>query len=719
MWQQAQHQDWANSSSGDARSHLPLAEQPQSQREGLGSTITRSASARDGQEVDQEDTPGYVWWDRRNGRLWLMDVTGISTFGEHPHNVGPDHLEELLAHATKHIPKKEIPNTPLFLLATAGMRILPPNQRKEILKEVCDYAQTNTKFQLPDCDLHIQVIPGETEGLYGWIAANYLLGGFDQPKNHDHGKGHNTYGFLDMGGASAQIAFAPNATEADKHANDLTKLRLRAIDGNTLEYRVFVTTWLGFGVNQARSRYVEALMHSSSAKELPDPCLPAGLKVEVTKDGKFINPNLDDDDAPKQIAAAHLLGTGKFKECLHQTYPLLEKEKACTDTPCLINGQHVPAIDFDINHFVGVSEYWHTTHEIFEKGHKDKAYDFKTYQERVDEFCGQSWSDIEKGIGKNKWGKKVDQEKAREVCFKASWIINMLHDGIGVPRVGIEDLKGDKNTTKEIIHKAKEKGFLDPFQAVNKINDVEVSWTLGKMVLYASSEIPMPSDDALAVGFGSNEAGIPKDFQYPGGTFHPYESESNWHRLFIENPSRIPAFFLMIFIFCFITGIIIGKERRAAVKKFLMKPFTKPYQGKDPLHRRRGGSERSFASKLFSFGRSDQAYERVDVEENAANEFELDEIDSDDNDLSDSSHGSKFGRTSGWTTPQLKVDAAKLPFEFPGATSDVVNQGNSLGLGPATAFDRDGLMSRTDSRERLRSRASSPKRRTAAKSSDE
>jgi Golgi apyrase len=629
---------------------------------------------------------------------------GISTFGGHPHDVGPDHLDKLLSHALKIIPAEDVPNTPLFLLATAGMRILPPLQRKEVLKEVCEFARSTTQLQLPDCDLHVQVIPGETEGLYGWIAANYLLGGFDRPKDHDHGKGHNTYGFLDMGGASAQIAFAPNATEAEKHANDLTLLRLRTIDGTPLEYKVFVTTWLGFGANQARQRYVKALLESSTSKELPDPCLPAGLKIEITQDGMLIDSAAHDDDEEKPKGAAHLLGTGKFTECLHQTFPLLEKEKACTDSPCLINGQHVPAIDFDVNHFVGVSEYWHTTHEIFEKGHKDKAYDFKTYQERVDDFCSQDWKSIEQGIEKSKWGSKVDEEKAREVCFKASWIINMLHDGIGVPRVGIEPLPSSKNTTKAVLESAKAKGFLDPFQAVNKINDVEVSWTLGKMVLYASSEVPMPSDDALAVGFGANEPGIPQDFQYPGGTFHPYESDSNWHRLFVENPQRIPSFFIMIFIFCFIIGIVIGKERRATVRKFVMKPFMKKFQGKDPLHRSTRGRGRSFPAKLFGFGGSGQAYERVDVEEGATNEFELEELDSDDNELSDSSDGS-FGKTSGWAT-------SKVNKEVPG---NVLSQGAGLGLGQPSAFDRDGLLSRTDSRERIRSRASSPKRREGKK----
>jgi Golgi nucleoside diphosphatase len=661
-------------------------------------------------------------------KKWTKKIhPGISTFGDHPHDVGSDHLDKLLSHALKHIPADEVPNTPLFLLATAGMRILPPLQRKEVLKEVCDYAHKSTKFQLPDCDVHVQVIPGETEGLYGWIAANYLLGGFDKPTDHDHGKGHNTYGFLDMGGASAQIAFAPNATEAEKHANDLTLMRLRTVDGTPLEYKVFVTTWLGFGVNQARQRYVKALIDSTSSKELPDPCLPAGLEVEVTKDGKFLEVDSDDDDDDDdddEKPAAKLHGTGKFQECLHQTFPLLEKEKECLDEPCLLNGQHVPAIDFDVNHFVGVSEYWHTTHDIFEGKHEDKAYDFKTYQERVSDFCNQDWKHIQKGIDKGKWGKKVDEEKAREVCFKASWIINMLHDGIGVPRVGIEPLPSSQNTTKAILDSAKAKGFLDPFQAVNKINDVEVSWTLGKMVLYASSEIPPPSEKALAVGFGSNEAGIPKDFQYPGGSYLPWVhdplDDDNWHRLFVEYPSRIPALLVMIVIVLLIFSIIIGKEKRTIVKQYATSLFKKkPGKTHTPL---KGARRRGFLpSKLFGLGGSSggQPYERVDNGEDglAPNDFELEEtyLDSSDDDrhFSDDSEGSRVGRTSGWATPQIKTEAPVTPGYFGAVTpgsGDLMAAGQGLGLGPLNAIERGGLLARTDSRERIRSRASSPKR---------
>ncbi|OCK78857.1 hypothetical protein K432DRAFT_383558 [Lepidopterella palustris CBS 459.81] len=633
-------------------------------------------------------------------KSWTKKIKpGISTFGDNPNDVGPDHLEPLFKHALENIPPGEVANTPIFLLATAGMRFLEPLKQKAVLEQVCSYARKTTEFQLPDCDLHIKVIPGETEGLYGWIAANYLLGGFDKADEHNHGKGHHTYGFLDMGGASAQIAFAPNATEAEKHSNDLTLLRMRNLNGESTEYKVFVTTWLGFGVNKARKRYVEALLQASpEAEELPDPCLPSGLNVTV--EGKPITPGSDEDMGKKP----HILGTGKFSACLSQTFPLLGKDAPCPDKPCLLNGVHVPAIDFDVNHFVGVSEYWHTTHEVFEMSHKDKAYDFHTYQERVEAFCNQDWESIKKGVENHKWGKKVDETTALEVCFKASWLINVLHDGIGIPRVGLEQMKSGYNNTKAVLGHATDKGFLDPFQAVNKIGDVEVSWTLGKMVLYASSEIPaMPA--ALAVGFGSNEPGIPSDFQYAGGKYIPLSGDDK-DTLFEDSPRRIPGLLIFLLIVCVALFILCGRDRRKTVRHKVRHMFSR---GSGPLKHRRG-----FGGKLFGLGTS-PSYERVLESGEGADNFELGEVDS-DNEQSDSSEGSRVGRTSGWATPQIKAGfepAAPAYFDNP------VTQGAGLGLSPPSVFNnpmgRGGLMARTDSRERLagsghRSRTGSPSR---------
>ncbi|KAJ5654160.1 hypothetical protein N7490_001163 [Penicillium lividum] len=652
---------------------------------------------------------------------WVKKIhPGVSSFADRPDSIGPDHLAELLDHAKNIIPEEDAKDTPIFLLATAGMRLLGNLERQLLLDQICSYARANTDFLLPDCGAHIQVIPGVTEGLYGWIATNYLMGTFDSPQAHDHGKGHHTYGFLDMGGASAQIAFAPNETETEKHANDLTLLRLRNIDGTQQEHRVFVTSWLEFGVHEARRRFVEALqaMMGSNTQDLPDPCLPNGLRT--TLDGKELPPG--------SLVGPSLLGTGRFDECLRQTFPLLDKDAPCSDFPCLLHGIHVPAIDFDVNHFIGISEYWHTTHEIFEMGYKDKAYDFNTYQERVKTFCSQDWDSIEQGIEIQQWGKKVDHEKAYEVCFKASWIINMLHDGIGIPRVGLEDTSSSHNGTKEVLAHGQEKGYLDAFQAVNKIDSTEVSWTLGKIVLYASSQVPTDDEEALPVGFGSNIPGIPEDFQYPSVQLLPdaegFHSE-HWHDALFDgdSPRRIPGILLFLFIVVVAAFFLCGRSRRLRIYHRINNLLRRG----GPSHPNHPKKRRPFLGRLPFFHRNAPSYERV--MENGAQEFELGGADSDGSDADDRAsdvdgvnlHPPK--RASSWgnsgTNPSLK-------YTLDNSSSGTIGLGISGGSG--IAMDRAGLVVRTESRDHLapialgpttngrRSRAGSPTRSLHQKS---
>ncbi|KAI5457208.1 putative nucleoside diphosphatase [Mariannaea sp. PMI_226] len=588
---------------------------------------------------------------------------GVSSFADSIASIGPDHLKDLIEIALDEVPHEKVPQTPIYLMATAGMRLLPEMQQKALLQTMCTYLRANSKFILPDCDAHIQVISGETEGLYGWIAANYLLGGFDIPRTHDHGKDHHTYGFLDMGGASAQIAFAPNSTESEKHANDLKLVRMRTLDGTPTEYKVFTSTWLGFGANQARARFVESLQEEyKGEKELPDPCMPKHLKT--TLDGEPANSGSKDKPV--------LIGTGAFDECLRKTYPLLGKEKPCDDEPCLINGQHVPAIDFDINHFVGVSEYWHTTHGFF--GSKHKAYDLATYQRRVIEFCNQDWDDIEDDLGLEKRKKSPEEkaQEARQACFKASWLINMLYDGIGIPRLGLEVGHSLNSTKDDSDH---QKGFADPFKPMDEIDGVELSWTLGKMVLYAAGQVP-PSGENLPVGFGTNvESGKPNDFEPAGSQPIPgydNDDDNDWDDM-LEKPSSSTSGMFAFILILLVLGYIFRKpERRRRVLSFARRR-------RRSIGRPKPGRGFSLTNKLF--GRSAGGYERV-MEQGELSDFELSDVDTDDEGYSDSSEASRQGRASGLAAPKFtgRVDELRPP---------------------PSAMDRAGLVVRTESRDRL------------------
>ncbi|KAI0164627.1 nucleoside phosphatase family-domain-containing protein [Xylariaceae sp. FL1272] len=619
---------------------------------------------------------------------------GISTFGDHPEDVGPEHLESLIKKAKKEIPYEKHADTPIYLMATAGMRLLPKDQQATLLSEVCTYFRSNSAFSLPDCNANIQVIPGDTEGLYGWIAANYLLGGFDNPEGHAHGKGHHTYGFLDMGGASAQIAFAPNATIAEEHGNDLKLVRLRTMEGAPLEYKVFSSTWLGFGVNQARARYVERLIDTlliEGEHEVPDPCLPRGLRTTIS--GNVIEGMSNE---------LQLLGTGEFEECMRTTKPLLGKDLPCDDEPCLFNGQHVPPIDFDVNHFVGVSEYWHTTHGVFATKEDDKAYDFNTYQKKVLKFCSQPWEKMESGFEERK---SDPGKEAQEACFKASWLINVLHEGIGVPRIGIEETPVPGiNVSDEVGEAAKEKGFLEPFQAADEIDNMEISWTLGKMVLYAAGQVPPQDEDILPVGFGSNTKGIPLDFQHAGSSYNASlaDDTDDWSETaeeLIDHAKAKSASGFFIFVLLLIVVVFFFRKRDRRMRMYSRFNHALRRHRRPGSPRKGGGGLSALTSKLF--GQRGHQYERV-MEEGDVDQFELGDVSSDD-DHSVASGGSRFGLSSGLATPKLNVSS------FDDLKKAV----------PGHPIDRSGLVVRTESRERLfpqmlhagrRSRTGSPTR---------
>ncbi|KAK2593477.1 Golgi apyrase [Conoideocrella luteorostrata] len=612
---------------------------------------------------------------------------GIATFADDLASVGRDHLQSLIDVAVDAVPDNKISETPIYLMATAGVRLLPKSQQTALLRSICTTFQVNTRFLLPDCDERVQVISGETEGLYGWVAINYLLGGLDWHKGHTHGKAHHTYGFLDMGGASAQIAFAPNITEAERHANDLKLIRLRHLDGSSSEYKVFTATWLGFGANKARSRYLQSLFESYgdiTNNILPDPCMPRGLQIPL--DPQFIP-----DKSPDHKYT--LSGTGAFDECLKKTYPLLRKDAPCNDHPCLLNGQHVPAIDFEVNHFIGVSEYWHATHGVF--GKEQKAYDLATYQRKVSEFCSREWAAIESDIFKRKKSTEEKVKDAQIACFKASWMINILYEGIGIPRLGVDPTpQSSLNTTHESQDKGKQ-DFTDPFQPVDTVQGVEVSWTLGKMVLYAAGQI-LPSRSSLPVGFGSNVAPeMPPDFEHAGSVPLSLSSYSNKDDpdadeiVSVHGNTMYNVLGLML-LFFLMAFLLRKPDRRRQILGAI--PWRRRYSGRKP---RRG---RGLINTVFC--RRSANYERV-LEEGDASEYELDAA-SDELEGSDTSEASRVNRYAGAGTPKVNSDR----FDD---------------IHPPSVMDRTGLVVRTESREHLttnlqmlnagrRSRAGSPTR---------
>ncbi|KAK7207553.1 nucleoside phosphatase family-domain-containing protein [Myxozyma melibiosi] len=556
----------------------------------------------------------------KGGDDWYLKVSpGISSYADHQKDLEGKHLDPLLERALAIVPKEKQPETPIFLLATAGMRLLPDEQQKQLLAKTCFHIKKTTNFLLPDCDSHIRVIDGETEGLYGWLALNYMLGAIDSPEKTNHGKGHHTFGFLDMGGASAQIAFAPNNTEAKKHMDDLYGVRLRTQAGEPLQFNVFVSTWLGYGANEAHRRYIELLVKNASAKSAVPTLLERDdadsddegddehkVGTKTAKDTIIdpCSPRGYTDSSDPLLAGKTLYGSGNLTECLQFTYPLLSKDLPCHDDPCLFGGVHAPAIDFDVNHFVGVSEYWHTTRsglfadalpenadsalKIDATVNAGGAYNYAKFSKRLEEFCASDWDPL---ATKAK-AQGIDLHKLQEMCFKGSWVMNMLHSGFGVPRSS----EGIAEAAADAAAKAKEKGFSDDsFQSIDKINGVELSWTLGKAVLYAASQVPLNPKLADAatgnmsamydVGYGPN-SGIFIPERVDVGTIIPdpviVNDVDEWGVSAAAISSqgtfgkrRMPGLVMFALIFMLMAYVLAGKVRR---RKFTFTLTPKRYR---------------------------------------------------------------------------------------------------------------------------------------------
>lgn len=402
----------------------------------------------------------------------LKTQPGISSYAsESEDKIWQDHLKSLVERAKSVVPEEEQYRTPVYFLATAGMRLLEETQQKDLLSKVCNLLQKNSAFYLPECSSHVNIIDGETEGLYGWLALNYLI---DPSQTFSSDK--ETFGFMDMGGASSQIAFMPNASESQRHEEDLFRVSLRNVGGDLHKFDVFVSTWLGFGANESRKRLLNQL---GSSHKSYDPCTSKGL---VLPSGEH-----------------QFRGTGNFGDCLNEIKPLLNKGMPCKDDPCLFNGVHVPSIDFSREKFVGVSEYWYTANDVFNMGGK---YDFYQFSKKAEAFCGLEWEEVLQRHANGDYG-QIPADYLQHACFKAAWVVSILHEGFNVPLTKISNDDSKIGDDPEVESKVESADLLydDPFQSAFTIHGKELSWTLGRAMLYASSEVVPSSDNSGSVGF--------------------------------------------------------------------------------------------------------------------------------------------------------------------------------------------------------------------------
>ena len=354
-------------------------------------------------------------------------------------------LRPLLNFARESVPMENWKETQIHLMATAGLRHIEQHLSESII-DACRETLRESPFSF-EKDEWASVLPGTKEASYGWTAVNYAFNALSPEKTPKE-----TYGVLELGGASMQVTYAvPHAT-AKNVVQKKHKETVRV--GNSVKH-LYASSLLGLGHEAARAEYHAMLRreYETSGEKPNNPCTNRGWTPQTTvQHGEAL-----------AVGAGPSKPTGNFTACYAMTKKLLglaENTKDCPRTPCGMRKEHLPPFD---GKFLA-TENFHYTAEFFKLGTTTTIRDFQRAGEKL---CAESWGDVvKKRFRKDQ--KKWEEIDLSKYCFSAAFIVAMLKDGMLLP----EDLK---------------------FTVGNNVGRYNVDWAMGAAINIISSKIAAAS----------------------------------------------------------------------------------------------------------------------------------------------------------------------------------------------------------------------------------
>ncbi|XP_687722.2 ectonucleoside triphosphate diphosphohydrolase 2 isoform X1 [Danio rerio] len=350
-------------------------------------------------------------------------------------------LEECMDKATKSIPKSRQRITPVYLGATAGMRLLnisKPKESAEVLKEVGEKLKS-----YPFSFKGASILTGQDEGAYGWITVNYLLENFI--KYGFVGQwitpGRDTVGALDFGGASTQITFVTKQTVENK--DDLMKLRLYGRD-----YQIYTHSFLCYGQDQALLRLLAHLITTQgSDTSIIHPCYPADYSSSIKLGSVFDTPCVKRQTPYKPDDELQIKGTGNYNQCLGNVSQLFSFS-SCSYSKCSFDGVFQPNIT---GNFMAFSAFYYI-HQFLQKAAGITITSPADLEHAAQFVCNMSFQQMQ-----NKFPTEGDH--LRDYCADSVLMRVLLINGYGFSDLSFPHIS---------------------FQ--EKVEDTSVGWSLGYML---------------------------------------------------------------------------------------------------------------------------------------------------------------------------------------------------------------------------------------------
>ncbi|XP_057215187.1 ectonucleoside triphosphate diphosphohydrolase 1 isoform X2 [Triplophysa rosa] len=390
--------------------------------------------------AEKENNTGMV----RQTHTCNVKGKGISSYSANPEGAGMS-LQECMEEAKQKIPVRRHLETPVYLGATAGMRLLKMEDEDASEKVLASVGRSLQKY--PFSFQGARIILGQEEGAFGWITVNYLSDNLRTATG--------TLGALDLGGASTQITFVPKQEiESQDNAIDFR------LYGN--DYHLYTHSFLCFGKDQVLRLSLAEKFHSMiDSTLLRDPCFHTGYNLSKKYVDVFDTPCIKEKSAsPKDFFH---VGEGVWVECQNSVRKVFNKSH-CGYSTCSFDGVFQPSVEGKFGAFSAfffVMDFLNLTSGTL---HEAKL--------KMKRYCATPWKEIVQRYP------SIKEKYLSEYCFSGTYILTLLEDGY----------KFTSNNWKDI-------------QFIKKIGDSDAGWTLGYM-LNLTNMIPAEAPDIPLMAHG-------------------------------------------------------------------------------------------------------------------------------------------------------------------------------------------------------------------------
>ena len=401
---------------------------------------------------------------------------GVSDLKNSPERVGAS-LEELWHFIETTVPASVHADTPIFMFATAGLRVVAEEDNErlydddefddniildeddddfargsvaQILLNLRNYVRTKTPFKLIRDD-HIRVLTGEEEGIFDYLTVQQLtrlnpfakLGGSNTELWHDQIFNPAQFDIssllpictIDLGGASTQIAVAVD--EPEFITNTIPVFYPSSYASNYPG--IYTHSFLDYGINRALEVHHLYLVTKTEIvgknDVIIDPCMIRGTRLIEEING--INYTFG--------------GSSDSLLCKRMLFALFDENRDDCPT-CTFSKENIPTLSkklkyiafdnaykisswLDLRGYTTLDDYNHIAQNFLE---------YKTLEELNSEF------------------RFMDEDDIAKISFRALYLSSLLHYGYGIPR-------------------ASQIGFAD------SIDRSTLSWALGAMVHFSYS----------------------------------------------------------------------------------------------------------------------------------------------------------------------------------------------------------------------------------------